>query len=248
MKNYSILSEYQLQYAEKFKKHTQPVITDAAYGDNIRMDIELPYKDQFKKFTVFYNNTESIELNYIDSDGDYVYNTQYKESQKVREVNLYNLMACATNLIARHEAARQFEIDFNNITQKEFMAIGVENYNENIAKKYCGTEFSKKAIDDCYRLFSYCEKHYYGRKTWKVDDVDSYGGKHTFEYIIGKILNYNGYYVHTSEFAAAAVMYYSYMLKSDYLNIKEDKPNWIMSLPDYYSVLSYLRSNKWRDA
>ena len=248
IKNYTILAEYQRQYAEKFKTHIQPVIADAVYGDNIEMDIELPYKDTFKQFVVIFNNTETIELQYLDSDGDYVYKAYYKESQKVREVNLYNLLACASNLMARHEAARNFEIKFNSITLKEFMAIDVDNFDERIAKKYCGNEYSIKAIEDCYRLFSYCRKHYHGRTNWRETRVNSYNGKHVFEYIIGKILNFDSYYVHTSEFAAAAVMFYNYMCESEALNITENKPNWDMILPDYYEVLEHLRCAKWRDA
>ena len=246
IKNYSILAEYQRQYAEKFKKHTrQPMIADSVHGDTIEMDIDLPYKDTFKTFTVLYDNTETITLYYRDSECDYVYKTYYKESQKVREVNLYNLMACASNLMARHEAARNFEIEFNTITPQEFMSMDVENFEERTAKKYCGNEYSKKAIEDCYRLFSYCKKHYIGRKNWIDYRIGSYGGKHVFEYMIGKILN-KMYYVSTEEFAAAAVMFYHYWGDSDKLNIKEDLPNWDMTLPDYYEVLEYLHSAKWR--
>jgi hypothetical protein len=247
IKNYSILAEYQRQYAEKFKKHAQqPMIADSVHGDNIEMDIDLPYKDTFKTFTVIYDNTETITLYYRDSDCNYVYKAYYKESQKVREVNLYNLMACASNLMARHEAAHSFEKDFNTITAQEFCAIDVEYFDERIAKKYCGEEYNKKAIEDCYRLFSYCKKHYFGRKNWIDYRVGSYGGKHVFEYIIGKILK-RLYYVDTAEFAAAAVMFYCYWGDSDKLNIKEDLPNWNMTLPDYYEVLEYLSCNRWRD-
>lgn len=248
IKNYSILAEYQRQYAEKFKTHNQPVIADAVYGDNIEMDIELPYKDTFKSFVVIFNNTETIELQYLDSVCDYVYKAYYKESQKVREVNLYNLLACASNLMARHEAAHNFEISINSITSKEFMSIDVEDFDERIAKKYCGATYNKNAIENCYRLLSYCQKHYHGRTNWRDTSVNSYSGKHVFEHIIARILNLNSYYVHTSEFAAAAVMFYNYMCETEALNITENKPNWDMSLPDYYEVLEYLHCAKWRDA
>lgn len=238
MKNYSILAAYKRQYIDKYKDQPEPVIAESSYGDSIEMDIYLPYKDKFEPFRVKYSNTDCMELLYMDETAEYTYKAYYKESQKVQEVNLYNLLACASNLMLRHKTAERFESAYKELTPEKFKDIQVENYDEVIAVRYCKEGYNPQAINDCYRLLSFCESNYFGKETWRTE-VDSYAAKHVFEELLSKLSSTT--YVHTSEFTAAAVMFYSYILKLDKLNLKADPPNWEMSLPDYYEVLSYIR-------
>lgn len=239
MKNYTILAEYKRQYLEKFKDRPEPVIADSSWNtDDIEMDIELPFGTEFLPFRVIYNNTETIKLYYMEEHDYYVDVAHYKESQKVREVNLYNLLSAASNLVSRHNAAKKFEEHFRKLTKEEFDQIEVEYYDDMVAKRYCGTDYSKEAIKDVYRLLSFCNSHYVGRPSWKVE-VGSYGAKHVFETLLSKLSN--TCYVSTSEFAAAVAMFYMYKGDIETLKLKKDGPNWTMELPDYYEVLSEIR-------
>jgi len=239
MKNYTILAEYKRQYIEKYKDNDEPVISESSWSeDSLEMDIELPYGDKFLPFKVIYNNTETIKLYYMEENDYYVDVTYYKESQKVREVNLYNLLSAASNLVSRHTAAKKFEECFRKLTKEEFSQIEVEYYDDMVAKRYCGTDYSKEAIKDVYRLLSFCNHYYIGKPAWKVE-VGSYGAKHVFETLLSSLSDTS--YVHTNEFAAAAAMFYMYKCQFETLNLKKDGPNWTMELPDYYEVLSEIR-------
>lgn len=239
MKNYTILSEYKRQYLEKYKEQPEPVIADSIYDNNIEMDIFLPNDDKFLPFRVIFNNTEEIKLYCMEYVNDYVYSTSFKESLRVKEVNLYNLLSAATNLVCRHKAAEDFERAFNNLTRSQFAEIECEYFDERIAKQYCPYGYNKQAIIDVYKLLKFAYSNYYGRKSWN-DRVDSYGAKHVFETLLSKLSDTS--YVSTSEFSAAVVMLaYDKGIMCD-INIEKDGPNWEMTLPDFYSVLEFVRS------
>lgn len=238
MKNYTILSEYKRQYLEKYINQPEPVIADSIYGNNIEMDIYLPSGDKFIPFRAIFNNTEEIQLYCMDID-NYVYKTSFKESLRVKEVNLYNLLSAATNLITRHKAAVDFESEFSKLTREQFAEIECEYFNERIVNQYCTEDYNKEAIIDVYKLLKFAYCNYFGRKTWSCR-VGSYGAKHVFETLLSKISNTT--YVSTSEFSAAVAMFaYDHGLTDD-VRITKDGPNWEMELPDFYSVLEYVRS------
>ena len=240
MNNYTILSEYKRQYLEKYKDQPEPVIADSAYDNNIEMDINLPNGDKFLPFRVIFNNTEEIKLYCMEYTDNYVYSTSFKESLRVKEVNLYNLLSAATNLVCRHKAAEAFEHRFNDLTRSQFAEIECEYFDRRIATQYCSHGYNEQAIIDVYKLLKFCYNNYFGRKIWNDDRVNSYGAKHVFERLLSKLSDTS--YVSTSEFSAAVVMLaYDKGLITD-INIAQVGPNWEMTLPDFYSVLEFVRS------
>lgn len=235
MKNYSILAEYKRQYLDKYKDQKEPVIADSSYGDGVEMDIYLPYKDKFEPFRVVYNNTEVIELIYMNPGAKYVDTTYYKEGQKAKEVNLYNLLSAASNLIARYECATDFDKKFSKLTKEEFELITVDNFDADVAVKYCKHGYCEQTIRDVYKLLKYSYGTYHGRVSWKVE-VDSYAAKHVFEDLLAGLSSTT--YVHTEEFTAALVMFAEYKCIFDTLKLEQNGPNYNMIMPDFYEVLS----------
>lgn len=233
--NYSIVAEYKRQYLDKFKDQKEPVIADSCYSAAVEMDIYLPYKDRFEPFRVVYNNSEVIKLIYMNPDTKYVDTAYYKEGQKVKEVNLYNLLSAASNLMARHECATAFDKKFSNLSKEEFELITVDNFDTDVAVEYCKHGYCEQTIRDVYKLLKYSYGTYYGRVSWKVE-VDSYAAKHIFEGLLSNLSSTT--YVHTEEFTAALVMFTQYKGIFDTLLLKKIGPNYEMLLPDFYEVLS----------
>ena len=233
--NYSIVAEYKRQYLDKFKDQKEPIIAESSYGDGVEMDIYLPYKDRFEPFRVVYNNTEAIKLIYMNPAAEYIDTTYYKECQKVKEVNLYNLLSAATNLMARHESATYFDKQFSKLNKKEFETITVDNFDPEVVNDYCEHGCCEQTIRNVYKLIKYSYGTYHGRACWK-SEVDSYAAKHVFERLLSHLSDTT--YVHTEEFTAALVMFAKYKGIFDTLKLEKDGPNYSMILPDFYEVLN----------
>lgn len=240
MRNYTILSEYKRQYLEKIKDiKNEPTIADSIYGDDIELDIYLPINKTLLPFRVYYNNTEQLKLVYMQDGVEYADTIFFKESQRVKEVNIYNLISAADNLVAKYNAAKAFEDQFNTITSDDIK--DAEYYfSEGIANKYCPAGYNKKTILNVCGLLDFCYKNYYGRNTWTTL-VYASDAKHVFEDLLRNISETT--YVRLEEFVAAAVMVTQYKGKFENLHLKSStNSEWVMDLPDFYDVLSYIRS------